>query len=46
MSHQRVLVVPGATHLFDEEGALEEVARAALTWFTRHLGERRSGAHP
>nr|WSX48734.1 phosphoribosyltransferase family protein [Streptomyces sp. NBC_00974] len=37
--HQ-VGVVPGATHLFEEPGALDAVADAALDWFTRHL------AHP
>lgn len=31
-------VVPGAGHLFEEPGALEQVARAAATWFTEHLG--------
>ncbi|NYT95234.1 dienelactone hydrolase family protein [Salinispora sp. H7-4] len=31
-------VVPGAGHLFAEPGALEQVARAAATWFTDHLG--------
>jgi len=30
-------VVPGASHLFEEPGALEEVARLAGDWFTRHL---------
>ncbi len=30
-------VVPGATHLFEEPGKLEEVARLARQWFTRHL---------
>jgi len=30
--------VPGATHLFEEPGTLEEVARLAAEWFTRHLG--------
>ncbi len=30
-------IVPGATHLFEEPGALEEVARLALQWFGRHL---------
>lgn len=30
-------VVPRATHLFEEPGALEEVARLAGGWFTRHL---------
>jgi dienelactone hydrolase len=30
-------IVPGATHLFEEPGALEEVARLARDWFERHL---------
>ena len=30
-------VVPGATHLFEEPGALDEVARLAAGWFGRHL---------
>lgn len=32
-----LVVVPGATHLFPEPGALEEVARLAVDHFTRHL---------
>jgi putative phosphoribosyl transferase len=31
-------VVPGATHLFEEPGALDDVARLAGDWFTAHLG--------
>ncbi|MBE0429948.1 MAG: dienelactone hydrolase family protein [Thermoleophilia bacterium] len=31
-------IVPGATHLFEEPGALEEVARLAAAWFARYLG--------
>ena len=31
-------VVPNATHLFQEAGALEEVARLAANWFRKHLG--------
>ena len=30
-------IVPGATHLFEEPGALEEVARLAREWFVAHL---------
>jgi putative phosphoribosyl transferase len=37
----RLEIVPGATHLFEEPGALEEVARLAGEWFGRHL---RAGA--
>lgn len=29
-------VIPGATHLFEEPGTLEEVARQAAAWFARH----------
>jgi pimeloyl-ACP methyl ester carboxylesterase len=31
-------IVPGATHLFEEPGTLEEVARLAREWFEHHLG--------
>ena len=34
---KRLEIVPGATHLFEERGALEEVARLAAGWFARHL---------
>ena len=34
-----LVVVPGATHLFEEPGALDRVAWHAINWFTRHLGE-------
>ncbi|MDQ4024241.1 MAG: hypothetical protein M3217_01955, partial [Actinomycetota bacterium] len=33
----RLEIVPRATHLFEEPGALEEVARLARAWFIRHL---------
>jgi putative phosphoribosyl transferase len=33
----RLEVVPGATHLFEEAGALEQVARLAADWFATHL---------
>ena len=31
-------VVPGATHLFEEPGALDRVAALASGWFFAHLG--------
>lgn len=34
---KELTVVPGATHLFSEPGALEDVARLAAAWFGRHL---------
>jgi putative phosphoribosyl transferase len=33
-----LVVIPGATHLFEEPGALEEVGRLAAGWFRSHLG--------
>jgi dienelactone hydrolase len=33
----RLVIVPGASHLFEEPGALEQVARLAATWFVEHL---------
>jgi pimeloyl-ACP methyl ester carboxylesterase len=35
---KELAIVLGATHLFEEPGALEEVARLAREWFTRYLG--------
>ena len=32
-----LIIIPGATHLFEEPGALEEMTRAATTWFGRFL---------
>ena len=34
---RELAIVPGATHLFEEPGTLEEVSRLANEWFTRHL---------
>jgi putative phosphoribosyl transferase len=36
-------IVPGATHLFEEPGTLEQVADLAADWFERHLDEDGSG---
>jgi putative phosphoribosyl transferase len=36
----RLEVVPGAGHLFEEPGALDEVARLAAAWFVTHLQPR------
>jgi pimeloyl-ACP methyl ester carboxylesterase len=32
-----LMIVPGATHLFEESGALQTVAKAAAGWFERYL---------
>jgi len=34
---KELTIIPGATHLFDEEGTLEEVARLAAAWLGSHL---------
>jgi dienelactone hydrolase len=35
--HVEMEIVPGATHLFEERGALESVSQLALQWCVRHL---------
>jgi len=35
----RLAVIPGATHLFEEPGALEQVADLAVDWFTGHFAQ-------
>jgi putative phosphoribosyl transferase len=37
-SETRLEIVPGATHLFEEPGALERVAELAASWFADHVG--------
>jgi putative phosphoribosyl transferase len=37
---KELVIVPGATHLFEEPGTLEEVARLARDWFRRYLPKR------
>ena len=37
---KQLVVVPDATHLFEEPGALERVAALACAWFGRHLAGR------
>ena len=42
----QLAVVPGATHLFEEAGTLEEVADLARDWFVEHLGRQRGVCQP
>jgi putative phosphoribosyl transferase len=42
----RLVVVPGATHLFEEKGALERVADLARDWFLTHLATPESPPPP
>lgn len=36
-SEKKLAVIPGATHLFEEPGALEKVAQAATEWFVKYV---------
>lgn len=42
---KRLSIVPGATHLFEERGALEEVTKLARDWFETHLAGRAKPGH-
>ncbi|HEU0089093.1 MAG TPA: phosphoribosyltransferase family protein [Pseudonocardiaceae bacterium] len=44
LRNSELVVVPGATHLFEEPGALEQVAELARDWFTRHLATQSAPA--
>lgn len=39
---KRLVVVPGATHLFEEPGTLEEAGKWAAEWFVQHLAMERT----
>jgi len=36
-TEKKLVIIPGATHLFEEPGTLEAVARVAADWFSRHF---------
>jgi putative phosphoribosyl transferase len=36
-AEKKLEIVPGATHLFEEPGTLEQVAKLASNWFINHL---------
>ena len=38
-SEKKLVIVPGASHLFEEPGALEYAARLARDWFQAHLSK-------
>ncbi|MER7370907.1 alpha/beta family hydrolase [Nonomuraea wenchangensis] len=42
----RLTIVPGATHLFEEPGALDAVADLARAWFVTHFAAPRTGRAP
>ena len=37
VEHKELKIIPGATHLFEEPGALEQVAELAAQWFVQYL---------
>jgi alpha-beta hydrolase superfamily lysophospholipase len=41
---KKLLIVPGATHLFEESGALDEVSQAAAQWLCAHFATLLEGA--
>lgn len=43
---KKLLIIPGATHLFEEPGTLEAVARVATDWFTRHFSPAEEAQAP
>ena len=43
-TEHRLEIVPGATHLFEEPGALDAVAQLAAKWFLTHFSEARARA--
>jgi pimeloyl-ACP methyl ester carboxylesterase len=42
-AEKHLAIVPGATHLFEEPGTLQEVARLAAEWFRNHLSSKSIG---
>lgn len=43
---KQLKIIEGATHLFEEEGALEQVAGIASEWFLTHLKGKITGLKP
>lgn len=43
---KRLAIIPGATHLFEEQGALDDVAHLAAHWFRNHLVSHAEGERP
>ena len=39
---KKLMIVPGASHLFEEPGTLDQVAHSAAEWFVTHLPKRSS----
>jgi hypothetical protein len=43
---KRLAIIPGATHLFEEPGALDDVGHLAAYWFKNHLAVSQEEARP
>ena len=43
---RQLVVIPGATHLFDEPGALDQMALSAREWFEQHFVSQSANVHP
>lgn len=43
-AYVRMAIVPGATHLFEEPGTLDEVAQLSREWFLERLGAASRGS--
>jgi putative phosphoribosyl transferase len=43
LQHGKLVIIPGATHLFEEPGALESVAEYAGKWFVSHFAREAGG---
>jgi alpha-beta hydrolase superfamily lysophospholipase len=43
-TEKKLEIVPGATHLFEEPGALQQVSTLARDWFLKHLRRANSSA--
>lgn len=43
VNNKKIIIIPRATHLFEEPGALEKVARVATDWFLNHLRKTTPG---
>lgn len=39
-SEKKLVIIPSATHLFEEEGKLEEVSQHAVSWFLKYFGDK------
>lgn len=45
IADKQLVLIPGATHLFEEPGTLSEVARLAAEWFIRYLQPQTTPGH-